>query len=290
MQRTAATVDYRPEALAAYRPEAPAVYRPDSHDASGPVFRANKATSRSPLPGEPGPDRGSPPSYPMSRRNVVTTPSDGPLPARARPLAAHSPGTANAPAASLTIEPSSSSTISLARPPNAPDDPEAIRSSSLDIEALPRVKAPPSAAHRSGTPSETQVQRLVIGAMAPRGLSRAAHDVPPEQVASEGGGVHSVRVINARLYTAAGAIVQPTEALESSAVAEPTQTESESRQGMLVLDGAQLGRWMIDHLEHRASRPGAMTTGIDPHERRASRRIDGMSRGRSSSLHSLVRR
>jgi hypothetical protein len=47
---------------------------------------------------------------------------------------------------------------------------------------------------------------------------------------------------------------------------------------------------MIDHLEHRASRPGAMTTGIDPHERRASRRIDGMSRGRSSSLHSLVRR
>jgi hypothetical protein len=45
---------------------------------------------------------------------------------------------------------------------------------------------------------------------------------------------------------------------------------------MLVLDGAQLGRWMIDHLEHRASRPGAMTTGIDP---RMSAEYPGASTG-----------
>ena len=30
------------------------------------------------------------------------------------------------------------------------------------------------------------------------------------------------------------------------------------------LDGAQLGRWMMDHLERDASRPGAMTTSLDP--------------------------
>jgi hypothetical protein len=33
---------------------------------------------------------------------------------------------------------------------------------------------------------------------------------------------------------------------------------------MLVLDGAELGRWMITFLENQASRPGTMTTGIDP--------------------------
>jgi hypothetical protein len=49
-----------------------------------------------------------------------------------------------------------------------------------------------------------------------------------------------------------------------TATEDRTETESEPRQGTIVLDGAQLGRWMIDHLERRASRPRAMTTGIDP--------------------------
>ena len=47
---------------------------------------------------------------------------------------------------------------------------------------------------------------------------------------------------------------------------EPKSKEGdqEPRQGMLVLDGAELGRWMITYLENQASRPGTMTTGIDP--------------------------
>lgn len=49
-----------------------------------------------------------------------------------------------------------------------------------------------------------------------------------------------------------------------SATGDQTGTGSEPRQGTIVLDGAQLGRWMMDQLEWRASRPGAMTTGIDP--------------------------
>jgi hypothetical protein len=60
------------------------------------------------------------------------------------------------------------------------------------------------------------------------------------------------------------------ESAETSAVrATPTAgqelpTVSGSRQGMLILDGAQLGRWVIDHLETTASRPGSGTSGIDP--------------------------
>lgn len=36
------------------------------------------------------------------------------------------------------------------------------------------------------------------------------------------------------------------------------------RQGILAMDGSQLGRWIIEHLERNASRPGSMATGIDP--------------------------
>jgi hypothetical protein len=45
---------------------------------------------------------------------------------------------------------------------------------------------------------------------------------------------------------------------------ERGQTDSEQQQGTFALDTVQLGRWMVDHLERQASRPGTMTTGIDP--------------------------
>jgi hypothetical protein len=32
----------------------------------------------------------------------------------------------------------------------------------------------------------------------------------------------------------------------------------------LILDGAQLGRWIMNRLARQASRPAAGTTGIDP--------------------------
>jgi hypothetical protein len=41
-------------------------------------------------------------------------------------------------------------------------------------------------------------------------------------------------------------------------------TTSESREGMLILDGAQLGRWIMNRLARQASRPTAGVTGIDP--------------------------
>jgi hypothetical protein len=45
---------------------------------------------------------------------------------------------------------------------------------------------------------------------------------------------------------------------------EPPQSGTEPRYGTLIFDGARLGRWMIDHLERKASRAVATTTGVDP--------------------------
>jgi hypothetical protein len=45
---------------------------------------------------------------------------------------------------------------------------------------------------------------------------------------------------------------------------QATQADQEPGQGTIVLDGPELGRWVIGYLESQASRPGTMTTGIDP--------------------------
>lgn len=42
------------------------------------------------------------------------------------------------------------------------------------------------------------------------------------------------------------------------------QDAHQSRQGILYMDGAQLGRWVVERLAKYASRPTAGTTGIDP--------------------------
>ena len=42
------------------------------------------------------------------------------------------------------------------------------------------------------------------------------------------------------------------------------ETAVEPRQGLLILDGAQLGRWIVDRIARQVSRPVAGTTGIDP--------------------------
>jgi hypothetical protein len=58
--------------------------------------------------------------------------------------------------------------------------------------------------------------------------------------------------------------VSPFRSQAGATSSDSQQATSEPRQGVLILDGVQLGRWIIDHIEREASRPGAMTTGIDP--------------------------
>ncbi len=62
-------------------------------------------------------------------------------------------------------------------------------------------------------------------------------------------------------------IDEPAQSDEWSGTSESERVSSsatEPRQGILILDGAQVGRWIVDHLARQASRPGAGTTGIDP--------------------------
>jgi hypothetical protein len=42
------------------------------------------------------------------------------------------------------------------------------------------------------------------------------------------------------------------------------EAKLEPREGLLILDGAQLGRWIMDRIARQISRPTAGTTGIDP--------------------------
>jgi hypothetical protein len=56
---------------------------------------------------------------------------------------------------------------------------------------------------------------------------------------------------------------QGTPALADSG-SRSAQTDQEPRQGTILLDGMELGRWIVSYLEGQALRPGTMTTGIDP--------------------------
>jgi hypothetical protein len=60
---------------------------------------------------------------------------------------------------------------------------------------------------------------------------------------------------------------QPQDAMNAAATDDQSrsaQADQQPRQGTIVLDGAELGRWVISYLENEATRPGTMTTGIDP--------------------------
>jgi len=46
--------------------------------------------------------------------------------------------------------------------------------------------------------------------------------------------------------------------------ADTTEDPPEPQQGTILIDGMELGRWMIDHIADQAMRPYAGTTGIDP--------------------------
>jgi hypothetical protein len=59
-------------------------------------------------------------------------------------------------------------------------------------------------------------------------------------------------------------VLQSTQLPPAMSEGDAPQGEAGSRHGMILVDARQMGRWIIDQLEHYASRPAAMTTGIDP--------------------------
>ena len=117
----------------------------------------------------------------------------------------------------------------------------------------------------SDVTSQTDVRQIMMGAMAPRPPLGLTSNMPTAPIAAPTDGVSVVpSSATAPSVLIDDGFAKPDASQSSSASLEPQQANSEPRQGMLVLDGAQLGRWVIDHLESSASRPGAMTTGIDP--------------------------
>ena len=145
--------------------------------------------------------------------------------------------------------------------------------------ARPAAAAPVTTIDGTGTPLDTRVEQIVLGAMAPDqspqvatdiAMSQEAIDIAASQVATDippPGAVarrDGLKLATMPAYTTGDAAVEPEEPPSASALSESPQADAGSHQGVLVLDSTQLGSWVIDHLERHASRPGAMTTGIDP--------------------------
>ncbi len=139
----------------------------------------------------------------------------------------------------------------------APERPEANLSSPLSVT---RSGPPP------GWPQQTHASPIQIGAaasnqllpIAPIRLQTSSEDqsangnLGSSPIAPSQKPAFPLRIAGSA--TPLGDVDQP----------EPTQTAAEQQQGAFALDSVQLGRWMMDHLERQASRPGTMTTGIDP--------------------------
>jgi hypothetical protein len=115
-----------------------------------------------------------------------------------------------------------------------------------------------------GSDLTSQSHGVMMGALAPGSPSELAPHMPAAPISGPVDGVGVMPSTSAPPFLINDDLAGPVASQSVSTSSEPQQASSEPRQGMLVLDGAQLGRWVIDHLESSASRPGAMTTGIDP--------------------------
>jgi hypothetical protein len=120
-----------------------------------------------------------------------------------------------------------------------------------------------SAQHgHQGDPAEELATEQNIGegtfrhiSAAPIRISGSQSDAAPEK----GKASNSL----ARSYLKVNDLPQGTRALADSG-SQSAQTDQLPRQGTIVLDGMELGRWIVSYLEGQALRPGTMTTGIDP--------------------------
>jgi hypothetical protein len=254
--------------------EGPPLPRPTAPQPTGSVTAPATSSSASPLPSRPR--SGAAPVEPSSRSLTSVEPSSGyptPVDLSSRYLTPVEPSsrypTPVEPSSGYPtpVEPSSGYPTPVVTLSIAPGIPEVVQSRRPEVGALPPIKAPIMAMTDGAgvaAPTESRMQRIVIGAMAPNASPQAATDMH----AAQGSGPPDTATTHTVLGTpmTPQTTVDPTEQLEGaqSALAEPPRSESGPRQGTIILDGAQLGRWMIDHLERHASRPGAMTTGFDP--------------------------
>lgn len=228
-------------------------------------------------PNTPRLDKSMTPSRPLLGQRVLMEPPDAPTSTKAATRSTS--GIVTAPTTLTPLELPSSSSGTVAEPSITPRMP-GVRMPRPDAGPSPAIVAPMPMSDAVRTQQDVRTEQIVIGAMAPVGPSQAAADIPASFVAADMPVSHMANgvsvpqaatrrdrsrvTITVPSGTTSDASTQPDGSQSASASAELSRPESEPRQGVLVLDSAQLGRWMIDYLERHASRPGAMTTGIDP--------------------------
>ncbi len=293
-------------------------YRPTAH---GP------ANARPPSPSPKPPswpmitrsDR-SPPPRAVSREGTVTDPPHEPQSIQAVPARASLLAAAPMPASSVPLPQGESGSAVAGQP--ASDVLEGRRPPNPQVDVSPLVAVPTKPADGPGRQPVMQVQRIVIGDVAPVGASETIPttlNALPSQTpapttqdtslsdvtvlethklissdefvaAGQDAGLSSSTVaaasntllsdiwagqgaelsdraiketVMSRFGTPDGALrheaTQP-----ASGFLEQPHTDAETRQGTIVLDETQLGRWMIGQLERHASLPSAIATGIDP--------------------------
>jgi hypothetical protein len=190
-----------------------------------------------------------------------------PAPSKPKPVYAPASTPLQAPSSSSTLlsSPSANSMTEPSITPSiSPKAPVTTQSSLKMTNPLQIMAAHVTKTHGSDVTSQTGVQQIMMDTMAPGPSLGLATNMPAASFAAPVDGSGTVPNTTAPSFLVNNAFAKPAASESASASSESQQVSSEPRQGVLVLDGAQLGRWVIDHLENSASRPGAMTTGIDP--------------------------
>ena len=211
---------------------------------------------------------GNPPSPrpSSSQRSSMIAPGASP-PTKATPT----PRVMIATATSSPVEPTMSGTSSIVVSPITTRIADLDRSLSPDDDMRYATVPPVPTAGEIQPQRDARAEQFILGAAAPDRMPQLAVGLPARHLVTNNTAPQAaVRRDRGRVttatpsLTAADAAGAPELPKSAPAPSERQQAESEPRQGTLVLDSAQLGRWVIEHLERHASRPAAMTTGIDP--------------------------
>ncbi len=140
------------------------------------------------------------------------------------------------------------------------------------------AKATPPANGWAKPEREIASNPLVMNALAPTAVAAPPLSRPVMPVlAHSSAPVDAISSADASPTPVAVKRGMQSDAPSATSQSSPNQeVASEPRQGTIYVDGARLGRWVIDRLVKDASRPVAGTTGIDP---RVSATYPGASAG-----------
>lgn len=119
-----------------------------------------------------------------------------------------------------------------------------------------------SARHARRSPHHHALRRKITGSVAP--VARCAEPTAASVVATTSSRRDAAPYAFLAMPTFSDDAIDAGEASTMPRAAQGAASDSEPRQGVLILDGAQLGRWIIDHLATSASLPMSGISGIDP--------------------------